>query len=178
MKTFPLIWITGLAGAGKSTTAAALCEKLRKSYSNVVHIDGDTVREVCGGDLGYDPSARLQNAFRICRLCKVLHDQGLLVVCSTMSMYPEIWEWNRKQFHPYIQVFLDVSRSTLRLRDQKLLYTKVSQGIESNVVSEDLQFQRPEKSTLELSNDSPGDIENNVKQIADLVATSYEQVTK
>ena len=36
-----LIWITGLAGSGKTTLAKEVYAQLKKMYPNVVIIDGD-----------------------------------------------------------------------------------------------------------------------------------------
>ncbi|HNP49988.1 MAG TPA: adenylyl-sulfate kinase, partial [Bacteroidia bacterium] len=45
-----LIWITGLAGSGKTTLAREVYTQLKKVYSNVVLIDGDHLREIFGGE--------------------------------------------------------------------------------------------------------------------------------
>ena len=77
MSNGKLIWITGLAGAGKSTAANYLIGKLKdKHILNAVLIDGDSVREICGNDLGYSLEDRIKNAWRIVKLCKYLCDQG------------------------------------------------------------------------------------------------------
>ena len=61
----------------------------------VVHLDGDAIREIMGNDLGHTLKDRIQNAFRISRMCHFLQQQGQIGhVCSTMSLYPEIWHWN------------------------------------------------------------------------------------
>ncbi len=66
-----LIWVTGLAGAGKSTAAKYLVEKLKgKNISNVVTVDDDNIREICGNDLGYSLEERKKNAWRIVKLCE------------------------------------------------------------------------------------------------------------
>ena len=45
-------WITGLSGAGKTTIGKIFYGKLKEIYSNTVFLDGDTLREVFGNDLG------------------------------------------------------------------------------------------------------------------------------
>ena len=94
-----LIWITGLAGAGKSTAARYLLEKLKEKHiSNVVMVDGDNIREICNNDLGYSLEERKKNAWRIVKLCEYLCNQGLIVVCATVSLYNEIHEYIYKHF--------------------------------------------------------------------------------
>ena len=48
-----LYWITGLAGAGKTTIGTLLYQYLKEQYSNTVIFDGDVLRQVFGNDLGY-----------------------------------------------------------------------------------------------------------------------------
>ena len=77
-----LIWITGLAGAGKTTIATALYERLKPEHKNLVLLDGDCFREVMGQDVGYDLNSRKIMAKRMSRLCKYLTDQDMHVICA------------------------------------------------------------------------------------------------
>ena len=88
-----LIWITGLAGSGKTTLAKEVYTQLKKMYPNVVIIDGDHLREIFGGTTGYSTEERLENARRLSRLCHFLVSENIHVVCATMSLYKEIQEW-------------------------------------------------------------------------------------
>ena len=60
-----IIWITGISGSGKTTTASFLINKLRKTYSNLVNLDGDVIRNLYGDDLGYDVNSRIKQIKRI-----------------------------------------------------------------------------------------------------------------
>ena len=115
-----VLWITGLPRSGKTTLAKAVARSLRERRVGVVEVDGDAVRAAFGGDLGYDREGRLANARRISGLCKMLSDQGLTVVCSTVSLFHEIHELNRASFALYVEVFLETSPETLRRRDPAL----------------------------------------------------------
>jgi adenylylsulfate kinase len=145
-----VVWITGISGAGKTVTARALVAELRALGHPVVHLDGDEVREIVGDNLGHSEPERIQNAFRLSRFCRFLHDQGLVVVCSTMSLYPEIWEWNRAHIKNYFEVFLKVSLETARLRDPKGHY-----GKGKDVVGVTLSLHEPKNPHLVLSGE-PG----------------------
>lgn len=117
-------WLTGLSGAGKTTIGTLLYQKLREEQDNVVFLDGDQLRQVFGDDLGYTPDQRLKSAMRNARLCKLLSDQGLDVVCCTISMFDSVRDWNRTHIPGYVEVYLRVSLETLYQRDQKGLYTQ------------------------------------------------------
>ena len=79
-----LIWITGLAGSGKTTLAKEVYNQLKKAYPNVVLIDGDHLREIFGGSTGYTSEERLENAKRLSRLCHFLVNENIHVVCATL----------------------------------------------------------------------------------------------
>lgn len=165
----PVVWITGLAGSGKTTIATLVHAQLSSHYQNVLQIDGDAVREICGNDLGHSPEDRIKNAYRLCRFAHYLNTQGMLVVCSTMSLYPEIWHWNRAHFPLYLEVYLRVTNETLHTRNKKSLYSTDNAGQGTHVVSLDLEFNEPEKPHLTLDNDTLQSQQHNVSQIIDAV---------
>ena len=168
-------WVTGLSGAGKTTLSNGLVEKLREDGHQVVHIDGDTVRNMMGNDLGYDPKDRIANAYRIARLCQFIQQQGVMVVCSTMSLYPEIWEWNAANLDPYHLVYVKVSPEVLRERDQKGLYSGVDNGTCRDVVGVDLPFHEPQDPDLTLENNNIVHQRMNIEKLYALVSeNNYE----
>jgi len=166
--TAAVIWITGLAGAGKTTLAEAVVQELRKECANVVHVDGDTMRELFGAHLGHTQEDRITNAYNICRACRWLSAQGMIVVCSTMSLYPEIWAWNRDNFEHYLQVYVKVSFEVLNLRNKKTLYSPDSSDAK-NVVGLGLPFNEPTDSDLILLNESDLHLKRNVDLIVQAV---------
>lgn len=170
MSKLPVVWITGLAGSGKTTLAELLVGELRRQELGVVHVDGDKVRKVMGGDLGYGTRDRLENAWRIARLCAFLQGEGVLVVCSTMSLYREIWQFNRSVLEPYLQVYLDVPMRVLAERDQKGLYSAASLGRVSDVGGVDLQLELPLDSHLVLANVERHDLARNLQTLLSAIA--------
>ena len=95
-----------------------------------------------GGDLGHDAAGRLANAYRISRLA-ALAAQGIHVVCATMSLFPEIWDWNRANIRRYFEVYLRVPLATLEHRDAKGLYRRARSGELAGVVGVDLPVGEP-----------------------------------
>jgi adenylylsulfate kinase len=90
-----VIWVTGLAGTGKSTVAALAGERLAARGRRPILLDGDVLRDVLGGQLGYQPEARRALAERYARLAKELAAQGFDVICATISMFHAVQAWNR-----------------------------------------------------------------------------------
>ena len=113
-------WITGLPGAGKTTISGLFFHSLKARKANVVLLDGDRLRDVIGDDLGYDLAARQTCARRYARLCKFLAEQGIDVVCATVSMIDEVRAWNRKHITRYREIYLEVPMNVLIARDQRL----------------------------------------------------------
>ena len=140
-----VIWVTGLAGAGKTTLATKLCEKFHDENKAVIQLDGDKLREVFGGSLGVDTSreTRLKLSFGYSKLCKLLSSQGFIVVIATISMFKEVHTWNRLNIPGYKEVFLRVSLEELERRDQKGIYSKFRDGKIKNVVGLDIDYDEP-----------------------------------
>lgn len=115
-----VIWITGLSGAGKSTTARALMPLLPSSS---ILLDGDEMREaltLLAG--GYAPEDRLKLALSYSRLCLLAARQGLAAVCATISMFHEVHQWNRENLPNYCEVFIDPPPERIQERDYKKVY--------------------------------------------------------
>lgn len=138
-----LFWITGLAGAGKTTIARALVESLRDRQSAVVLLDGDELREVLSMTDCHGPADRLHLAKCYARLGRLLHSQGVNVVCATISPFPAVRHWLRNNVQGYIEVFIRASQDTLRNRDQKGLYSSSDRPGIINLVGHDIPFVEP-----------------------------------
>jgi adenylyl-sulfate kinase len=164
-----LIWITGLSGSGKTTIGNALFLKLKQKYKNVVFLDGDSFREILGNDLGHNPKDRLENAYRIHRMCKFLVSQNIHVVCATMSLYKEIHELNRSEMRNYFEIFIECEIDELIKRDQKGLYSQAISGKQTNVVGVNLSFDKPQNSELTIDNTQQNALQEKVEKILDLL---------
>ncbi|MGI6873142.1 adenylyl-sulfate kinase [Amycolatopsis sp. 3B14] len=116
-----VVWITGLSGAGKSAVAVQLVERLRRAGVQPVLLDGDAVRAALDAR-SFGAEARRQLAATYGRLCRLLAEQGHIVVCATISLRHEVHQWNRRHLSRYAEVFLDVPLEELRRRDPKGIY--------------------------------------------------------
>jgi adenylylsulfate kinase len=77
------------------------------------------------------------------KLCKLIADQGVTVVCSTISMFEEVHSWNRKNQPSYFEVYLKVPLPELRKRDPKGIYKRFDSGELKNVAGLDLPVDEP-----------------------------------
>jgi adenylylsulfate kinase-like enzyme/SAM-dependent methyltransferase len=148
MEKGTVYFFTGLSGAGKTTIGGLFHQRLKATKPNVVLLDGDDLRPVFCEDTGYTHEDRLKRARRIFRVCKMLADQGIDVVCCSIAMYAEIRAWNREHIERYKEIYIKVSKETLLRRNQKGLYTSGE-----NVVGVGLPFDEPEHPDLVVRND-------------------------
>jgi adenylyl-sulfate kinase len=153
MKNGCVYWITGLSGAGKTTIGKLFYQKIREFKKNVIFLDGDALREVFGNDLSYSIEDRKISAMRNARLCKFLSEQGMDVICCTISMFHDVRQWNRQHIENYREVYLKVPLNILRKRDRKGLYSALEKGQERNVYGLDLEYEEPVNPDIEILND-------------------------
>ena len=147
-----VVWIIGLSGSGKSTLANEVMTIAKRTKSNVVLLDGDAIREIFGNDLGHTLEDRKKNAWRICQLGKFLSDQGVHVVVSILSLFPETRQWNRDQLKSYFEVYIDAPLDQLQARDSKGIYGRYARGETKNVAGLDLDFPVPSHADLVIKN--------------------------
>lgn len=141
-------FFTGLSGAGKTTLGGLFYRRLKSKKPNAVWLDGDLIRPVFGEDIGYTSEDRERGAYRLFRICKMLADQGIDVVCCSISMHDKVRAWNRANISNYVEVYIRVKRETLFARDQKGIY---SAG--HHVVGIDLPFDEPKHPDFIIQND-------------------------
>ena len=172
-----IIWITGLSGAGKTTIAKALVERLKHTTPAVIHLDGDDIRHcIQDPNTGHDRDSRLANALRICRFAKLFEQQNFLVVVSTMSLFHEIHDWNRANFDAYREIFVKVHIDTLKQRNARGLYSSVASGEVQNVVGIDLIIEEPQEPDLILNNNHPQEhFDELVEQILAIIPSEIVQ---
>lgn len=155
MDTFrgTVYWFTGLSGAGKTTLGQLFYRHIKGQKPNVVFLDGDVMREACEDDLGHSVEDRKKSGRRKGRVCKMLADQGIDVVCSTISMFEECYQWNRKNIENYREIYVQVPFEILVARDSKGLYEKALNGRIENVWGVDLKAEEPKEPDAVVNND-------------------------
>ncbi len=151
-KSGSVFWITGLSGAGKTTVGRELWSRLRSAGRPAVFLDGDVLREAIADDLGHSGDDRLRSARRNGRTCRLLADQGLDVVCSTISMFHEVRKWNRENIGGYREIYLRVPMQELERRDPKGIYARARSDKSANVVGIDVLAEFPDAADVVLDN--------------------------
>jgi adenylylsulfate kinase len=153
-----------MSSAGKTEIGRPLYERL-KADRPTVFFDGDVLREAIGEDLGHTQEDRRISEERTSRLCKLVADQGIDVVCAKLSNVPAIRKWNRENIHDYREIYLKVDMNVLKQRDRKGLYAADGSKKTENVVGIDIAFHPPENSWMTIANDGSSSIEAIVERI-------------
>ena len=137
-----VIWITGLAGAGKTTFATALQKHLKGKYPNVILLDGETQRAILN-NFGYEREERLKTALQSHNLAKFLEENELIVIVATIAAFNEIYALNCKGFKNYLEIYIHCDFNELIRRDKKGLYSGALNGKIKNVVGVDIAYEKP-----------------------------------
>ena len=150
-----VLWFTGLSGAGKSTTANTLQQKLIEFGCNTYLLDGDKLREGLCRDLGFSEADRSENLRRIGEVAHLMVDAGLLVICATISPFEQTRRDLRARFNSgdFIEVFIDASLSVCEARDPKGLYRKAREGKITQFTGIDSTYDRPTSAEIHVRTD-------------------------
>ena len=122
------LWLTGMSGAGKSTTAHLLKEKLSAAGARVEVLDGDVVRtHLCKG-LGFSREDRDENIRRIGFVCELLSRHGVIAIAAAISPYRAARDSVRERIPNFVEVYIECPLEVLVERDVKGLYKKALAG--------------------------------------------------
>ena len=175
---YGLVWITGLSGSGKTTIAKNLVANLRSNNLNPIWLDGDDLRKALLIDGEYSRSERLKVAQKYCNLAKIFVDQKHLVICSTISLFYEIQDWNRTNIMPYLEIFLDVPEPIRAKRDSQGHSKKVRTNIITEFAGSHFDVNFPKNPDLHIHNYGDHNVEDTVaiiwEKLSVLIMSSEE----
>jgi adenylylsulfate kinase len=158
-----IIWFTGLSGAGKSTIADAVEQKLFDMRHHTYLLDGDNVRHGINNNLGFSDADRVENIRRIGEMAKLFTDAGIIVLSAFISPFKSDREMVRKlvQDGEFIEVFIDTPLAECEKRDIKGLYKKARAGEIKNFTGIDSEYQRPTNPEIVIDT-----VQNSIEQCA------------
>ncbi|MNI01291.1 putative adenylyl-sulfate kinase [compost metagenome] len=122
------LWLTGLSGAGKSTVAALVTDRLRAAGQAVEWLDGDELRRSIGRGLGFSREDRFENIRRAVYVAELLNRHGVITVISLISPYAEMRSYARQQLPGFVEVYVNCPLEICEARDVKGLYAKARCG--------------------------------------------------
>lgn len=159
-----LLWFTGLSGAGKSTIANIVEQKLNARGKHTYLLDGDNVRHGLNRDLGFTDTERVENIRRVGEVAKLFVDAGIITVASFISPFRSDRRLVRDLFDPdeFIEVFVSAPLEVCEQRDPKGLYRRARAGEIPHFTGIDSDYETPEREHVVLDT-----TELNAEQCAD-----------
>jgi bifunctional enzyme CysN/CysC len=162
------IWFTGLSGAGKSTIANVVEQKLHALGRHTMMLDGDNVRHGLNRDLGFSEADRIENIRRAAEAARLMVDAGLIALVSFISPYRSDRDSARERFEAgeFIEVFVDTPVDECRRRDPKGLYKRADAGQIRNFTGVDAPYEVPLAPEMRLPT-----VEASAEELAERVVT-------
>jgi bifunctional enzyme CysN/CysC len=159
-----ILWFTGLSGAGKSTIANIVEQRLHASGYHTMLLDGDNIRHGLCRDLGFTEADRVENIRRAGEVAMLMTECGLIVLCSFISPYRGEREAVRNLVPggEFIEIFVDTPIEECIRRDPKGLYAKAKAGTIKNFTGFDAPYEPPLSPEVHLKA-----AENDAKQLAE-----------
>ena len=147
-----VLWFTGLSGAGKSTIANLVEQKLVARGRHTFLLDGDNVRHGLNRDLGFTDADRIENVRRIGEVARLMADAGLIVLTAFISPFRAEREMVRKMMADgeFIEIFVDTPLAEAEKRDTKGLYAKARAGELKNFTGIDSPYEEPESAEIRI----------------------------
>jgi bifunctional enzyme CysN/CysC len=147
-----LLWFTGLSGAGKSTIANIVEQKLHEQGRHTYLLDGDNVRHGLNKDLGFTDADRVENIRRVAEVARLMVDAGLIVLASFISPFRAERQMARDLLGAgeFVEVFVDSGLEVAESRDRKGLYAKARRGELANFTGIDSPYEEPEAPEVHL----------------------------
>jgi adenylylsulfate kinase len=151
-----IVWFTGLSGAGKTTLARGLRDRIN-SHRRVEILDGDEVRTTLCSDLGYSKADRDANVLRIGYVARLLARNGVATLVAAITPYREARNEIRQtainEGVPFVEVFVDASLDVLIARDAKGLYAKALAGSLAQFTGISDPYEPPEAADIRIRTD-------------------------
>jgi adenylylsulfate kinase len=148
-----IVWFTGLSGAGKSTVAHAVEQRLHGLGCRTFVFDGDNVRFGMCSDLGFSESDRSENIRRIGEMSKLFIEAGIIALTAFISPYQK--DRNRVRSlvkeGDFLEVYCHCPVEVCEQRDVKGLYAKARAGEIKNFTGVSSPYEPPTTPELVLN---------------------------
>lgn len=160
------IWITGLSGSGKSTTAYEVEARLLAEGMPCHVLDGDNLRHGINKDLGFTLQDRTENIRRTAEIAKLLSEAGLIAIVALISPLTSDRVLARSIIgdEEFIEVFMSTPIEVCEQRDPKDLYKKARLGQIENFTGISSPYQAPASPDICVSSETA-----TPREIADII---------
>ena len=148
------VWLTGLSGAGKTTIADAVAERLRATGRDVEILDGDELRRGLSAGLGFSREDRDTHVRRVGFVAELLARHGVVTLVPVIAPYAASRDEVRAQHDAhgtgYLEVHVATPLAECSRRDIKGLYARAAAGELTGMTGVDDPYEEPDKPDLRL----------------------------
>jgi adenylylsulfate kinase len=124
----PVIWITGLPSAGKSSLARSIRSALVERDVPSCLLDGDELRNALVPSPGYDDEDRVAFYTTLANLAVLVAKQGIVALVPATANRRAYRDYARAAADRFIEVFVNTPVAECARRDAKGLYAKAGTG--------------------------------------------------
>jgi bifunctional enzyme CysN/CysC len=164
-----VIWFTGISGAGKSTIASIVEERLLARNLPVHNLDGDALRHGLNRDLGFSAADRVENIRRVGELARLFNNVGMIVIVAAISPFRAGRDAARELAGPgrFVEVHVDTPLDVAERRDVKGLYKRARAGELPDFTGIDSPYEPPlhPEVHVDSSFESPADAADEVLRV-------------
>ena len=118
-----VFWITGLSGSGKSNLGNIIFSDINKKYGKTIIIHGDDIRNIYDFNQ-YEKKDRIKLGKSNSDLCKLIADQGVNVIFTTVALFQKLHRYNRINIKNYIEIYVKSDIRNLLKNKKKKFYKK------------------------------------------------------
>ena len=146
-----VVWMTGLSGSGKTTTAQEVERRLVAAGIPAYVLDGDKLRHGLNNDLGFSDEDRKENIRRTTEVAKLFKDAGMVTFVTLISPFEEARQAARAAIGSgFMEVYVKADLETCKSRDPKKLYEKALRGEIKSFTGIDSPYEIPKNPDLVL----------------------------
>jgi len=147
----PVLWLTGLPSAGKSTIARLTAQRLAAEGIPAEVLDGDEVRKAISPNLGFSREERALQAMRLAWIAEMLSRHGVVTMIAAITPFRD----DRKAAAAllgcrFAEIWIHADTAVCRARDPKGLWRRCDRGEISGVTGFDAPYEIPEAAAMKL----------------------------
>ena len=161
-------WLMGPTSSGKTTISEAVMKAIIKDKINIIHYDGDEIRNLFGKDFGFSEENRSIVIKTLVYLASKANASGISVIVSALTGHLSARKFIKSNIINLKTIFVNCPIKVCAARDPKGLYAKAKNKEIDTLIGFNSKYIPPSNPDLVL-NTNKFTIEENVNQLIDFL---------